>query len=209
VTVETWLLYLATVLVFMSTPGPSHLLMISVSLGNGFRRSLATAAGDLSANVIQMTLAGFGLAAVITTSRYGFAIVKWGGVAYLCWLGIRQIVSSFRSTAATNRPSPASLKQLWLRGFVTSAANPKAVVFFAALFPQFISPEHAVAPQVAVLGGTYLLLDACFLCAYGSGASWLSQKISGRGRRISDCIAGAGLIGAAILLGMRSSQSSG
>ncbi|MFT6270420.1 MAG: threonine/homoserine/homoserine lactone efflux protein [Alphaproteobacteria bacterium] len=55
---DTWLLYLGTILLFMSTPGPSHLLMISVSMSNGFSRSLATAAGDLSANAIQIVLAG-------------------------------------------------------------------------------------------------------------------------------------------------------
>ena len=64
-TSETWFLYIGTILLFMSTPGPSHLLMISVSMTNGFHRSLATAAGDLSANSIQIILAGFGLAAIV------------------------------------------------------------------------------------------------------------------------------------------------
>jgi len=76
-TTEVWTLYVGTVLLFMSSPGPSHLLMISVSMSNGFRRSLATASGDLSANVIQIILAGLGLATIVTASRYGFEIVKW------------------------------------------------------------------------------------------------------------------------------------
>ena len=75
-TFDTWGIYLATVLVFMSTPGPSHLLMISVSMTNGYRRSLATAAGDLSANAIQMTLAGTGLATLLMTSELGFSVIK-------------------------------------------------------------------------------------------------------------------------------------
>ncbi len=83
-TAETWLLYVGTVLLFMSTPGPSHLLMLSTSLSNGFRRSLATAAGDLSANAVQIILAGMGLAAVVSASRYGFTVIKWAGVSYLC-----------------------------------------------------------------------------------------------------------------------------
>ncbi|MDC0435105.1 LysE family translocator, partial [bacterium] len=95
-TIQNWWLYVATVLVFMSTPGPSHLLMISVGMTNGFRRSLATGAGDLSANLIQMTLAGFGLATVLLASEYGFTILKWCGVTYLAWMGIRQIVASFK-----------------------------------------------------------------------------------------------------------------
>ena len=64
-TTETWLLYVTTTLVFMSTPGPSHLLMLSTSMANGFRRSLATAAGDLTANALQMLAAGLGLAALM------------------------------------------------------------------------------------------------------------------------------------------------
>ena len=134
-TIDTWLLYIGTVLIFMSTPGPSHLLMLSVSMSNGFPRSLATAAGDLTANAIQMLLAGLGLAAIVTASRYGFAIVKWAGVSYLVWIGLRQILASLRKPSGSSTAPLISMRQLWLRGFVTSAANPKAMVFFAALFP--------------------------------------------------------------------------
>ena len=68
--------------------------MLSVSMSNGFQHSLATAAGDLSANVIQILLAGLGLAALVTAPRYGIAIIKWVGVSYLSWVGARQIIAS-------------------------------------------------------------------------------------------------------------------
>jgi len=204
---EVWLVYLGTVLLFMSTPGPSHLLMISASMSNGFRRSLATAAGDLSANAIQMMLAGLGLAAIVTTSRYGFAVIKWAGVAYLVWMGVRQIISSYRQQDGQIAIAPASALNLWLRGFVTSAANPKAIVFFAALFPQFIDPARNVAGQLAVLGITYLLIDGMFLAAYGKGASLLAARVSGASRMLIDRVAGAGMIGAAIPLGLRTNDS--
>ena len=202
-TTETWLLYVGTVLVFMITPGPSHLLMFSTSMSNGFPRSLATAAGDLAANAIQIVLAGFGLAAVITGSRYGLLAVKWAGVAYLVWIGVRQILNSFRQDEEPAAVPLISAKRLWARGFITSASNPKAVVFFAALFPQFLSQQYALAPQIAVLGATYLLIDACFLVSYGKGASWLAEKIRGRRRILIDRVAGAGIVGAAVLLGLR------
>ena len=203
-TVDTWLLYVGTVLLFMSTPGPSHLLMLSVSMSNGFRRSLATAGGDLTANAIQILLAGLGLAAVVTASRYGFVIIKWAGVAYLVWVGVRQIIASFRNRQAESGAGDVSAWQLWLRGFVTSAANPKAVVFFAALFPQFLDPQAALAPQMAILGATYLFIDGCFLAAYGKGASWIAAKLHSRYRAWVDRAAGASLIAAALLLGLRS-----
>lgn len=207
-TLETWLTYLGLILLFMSTPGPSHLLMISVGMKNGFRRSLATAAGDLTANTIQMCLTAFGLAAILMSSRYGFQIIKWAGVAYLAWMGVRQILVSFRSTNQSNNVPQRSLSKLWMAGFITSAANPKAVVFFAALFPQFIDPSSPLAFQLVVLGGTYLIVDGLFLSFYGKASSWLAVKVSSSGKVILDRVSGIGLIGCAILLGLKTQQSS-
>ncbi len=133
---ETWIVYVAAVLVLMSTPGPSQLLMLSNSVANGFRRSLATACGDLTANLGQMLAAGLGLAALLLAFDNALTIIKWAGVAYLIWLGVRMLRRSGRtvSTAGVGT-SRVTLKALWLQGFLTSTANPKAVVFFAALFP--------------------------------------------------------------------------
>ena len=207
-TLETWLLYVGTVLIFMSTPGPSHLLILSVSMSHGFRKSLATAAGDLTANAIQILLAGLGLAALVTSSRYGFVVVKWAGVAYLVWIGIRQIIASFGPGSDSPDVTEVSLLRLWLRGFITSAANPKAVVFFAALFPQFLDPQNALLPQIAILGLSYIAIDGCFLVSYGKGASWIAQKLRGRHKAVLDRAAGSGLIIAAVLLGLRANERS-
>ncbi len=205
---DTWLLYVATVLILMITPGPSHLLMLSVSLSNGFRRSLATAAGDLTANTLQIMLAGFGLAALIASSQHGLTIIKWAGVAYLVWIGVRQILASFHGGNGSTELPPATLRVLWFRGFVTSAANPKAIVFFAALFPQFLDPQHSLAPQIAILGASYIFIDACFLACYGKGADWLKQKLQGRHKTWIQRAAGTSLIAAAILLGLRANERS-
>lgn len=203
-TFDTWLLYIGTILLFMSSPGPSHLLMISVSMSNGFERSLATAAGDLSANAIQILLAGFGLAAAIMTSQYGFTILKWLGVAYLVWMGVKTIVASFKKQG-TEQPSPiASLKSLWLRGFITSAANPKAVVFFAALFPQFINSQAPIFMQILILGSTYIVVDGLFLAMYGKGASWIAHRVTGHFKNWIERVSGTGLILTAVLLGFKS-----
>ncbi|MEM7585160.1 MAG: LysE family translocator [Acidobacteriota bacterium] len=202
-TLDTWILYVSTVLVLMSTPGPSHLLMLSVSMSNGFRRSLATAIGDLTANAIQMTLAGLGLAAVLTASQLWFGVVKWLGVTYLAWIGLRLILKSFQQASDPEPTPPAAVRTLWLRGFVTSAANPKAVVFFAALFPQFLDPGRALVPQVLILGMTYLIIDGMFLLSYGRGASWIADKLSQRTRPWIDRASGACLLGTAILLGLK------
>jgi len=204
--VEVWAAYVGAILVMMSTPGPSQLLILSVSLTNGFRRSLATACGDLSANVLQMLAAGLGLAALLQTSAVAFSVVKWAGVAYLVYLGLRMIRRSFAGVhlGADQRPTP--LHRLWLRGFLTSAANPKAIVFFAALFPQFLDPALAFWPQWTILAITYLVIDGTILSLYAALADALAQRLSGRGRVWVDRIAGGSMIGAAVLLGLRGVQ---
>jgi threonine/homoserine/homoserine lactone efflux protein len=203
-TFEIWALYVATVLALMSTPGPSQLLMLSNSASHGFRRSLATAAGDLTANALQMIAAGFGLAALIAASGNALAVIKWFGVAYLIWLGIRMIrkADPYRSSQMPDS-TPIAIKTLWLQGFITSAANPKAIVFFAALFPQFIQPDRAFGQQFLILSATYIVMDGVFLSAYGAGASWIAQKFKGGARAWIERIGGGFMIGAAILLGMK------
>ncbi|MDJ0908126.1 MAG: LysE family transporter [Woeseiaceae bacterium] len=204
---DTWKLYLLTVLVFMSTPGPSHLLMLSNSASHGFRRSLATAAGDLTANFLQMLAAGFGLAAILAAASGAFTIVKWLGVAYLVYLGLRMIVGAGRSANGSARFQPASIRTLWLQGFVTSAANPKAVVFFAALFPQFMHPDQPFVAQFAILAATYIVIDGLFLAAYGAGAEWISSRFRGNARTWIERAGGMFMLVAALLLGLKSLRS--
>ena len=202
---DVWTLYIATVLALMSTPGPSQLLMLTNSGVHGFRRSLATATGDLSANALQMLAAGLGLAAVIATSAAALAVIKWAGVAYLIWLGIRMIRRAKPDDPGFDgRRAKASLRNLWMQGFLTSAANPKAVVFFAALFPQFITAQSPFWPQFLILSATYIVLDGLFLSAYGLGSSWIVARFKGNARVWIERIGGGFMIGAAVLLGLKS-----
>ncbi len=199
---DTWITYVATVLLLMSTPGPSQLLMLSNSATNGLRRGLFTAAGDLTANLLQMLAAGLGLAALIATSGNALAVIKWLGVAYLVFLGVRQIMGV--KNKAAKKAQRTSRKALWMQGFITSAANPKAVVFFAALFPLFIDGALPFWPQFAILSATYLTLDGLFLTAYGGSASWLAARLKGPARLWLDRIGGSFMILAAMLLGLKS-----
>ena len=121
-----------------------------------------------------MTAAAFGLAAIIATSASVLVWVKWLGVAYLAWIGLQLILSKPResgpSAAQSARPA-----LLFRQGFLTSSANRFAVVFFGALFPQFIDPGAPILPQLLVLGGTYLVVDGGILiiwAAVGSPDAW-------------------------------------
>ncbi|WP_170377433.1 LysE family translocator [Ruegeria atlantica] len=199
---DIWITYVITVLLLMSTPGPSQLLMLSNSATNGLKRGVFTAAGDLTANLLQMLAAGFGLAAIIAASGTALAVIKWLGVAYLVFLGVKMIVKADRKTTQT--APRASRKALWMQGFITSAANPKAVVFFAALFPLFIDGTLPFWPQFAILSATYLTIDGLFLTAYGGSASWLALRLKGSARLWLDRAGGGFMIVAALLLGLKS-----
>jgi len=201
VPVETYLAYLATVGIFFATPpGPSQLLMIANSMTHGLRPSLATAAGDLSANALQMTAAAFGLAAVLATSAEALQFVKWAGVAYLVYVGIR----TFRGTSPVLR-SAAGVDgaRLYRQGFFTSAANPKAVFFFAALFPQFIDSGLAIWPQLLILGATYIAVDGTILVIYGSASERVAGRLGGGLMRSINRVSGGLMIAAAALLAFK------
>ena len=197
--VETYLIYLGVLAAFFVTPpDTSQLLIISNSLRHGLRRSLATVVGDLSANSIQMTLAAFGLTAVVATSADALWIIKWLGVAYLAWIGFKLIFSREQADA----PTPAG-GHLFRQGFVTSMANPYAVVFFCALFPQFIDTARPVWPQLLILGVTYLLVDGVILVLWG----WTARRTLGQFKSMThqwvNRVSGTLMLGAAVLLGLK------
>lgn len=169
-TVDAYLIYLAAVAVFFATPpDTSQLLIISNSIRHGLRQSVYTIAGDLSANCIQMTAAAFGLATIISASATAFIWIKWFGVAYLAWIGVQLILSKDQKSTVS-KASPNSPIRLFRQGFVTSMANPFAIVFFAALFPQFINPNAEILPQLLVLGITYIVIDGAILLFWGAFA---------------------------------------
>jgi len=198
--VETYLIYLGVLAAFFATPpDTSQLLIVSNTLRHGLRRSLATVAGDLSANTVQMTLAAFGLTAVIAANADALWVVKWAGVAYLAWIGVRLMLS--RGEAET--PGAAASGRLFRQGFLTSSANPYAVVFFGALFPQFIDAGAPILPQLLILGVTYLVVDGIVLLLWG----WAAQRTLGRVKALTGVwlnrVSGLLMVGAAVLLGLK------
>ncbi|MEE9429121.1 MAG: LysE family transporter, partial [Paracoccaceae bacterium] len=129
-----------------------------------------------------------------------FTVFKYLGVAYLIWIGIRMIRDASRPRTA--KPAPSG-SELFRRGFMTSAANPYAVVFFAALFPQFIDLNASIAQQVAILGITYLLIDGAILIAMGTSATRLVAALGSKLEKWFGIVSGIGLIIAAIAIAFR------
>ncbi len=198
--IETYLIYLSAVFVFFATPpDTSQLLIISNSIRYGLRRSAFTIIGDLSANCIQMTAAAFGLAAIITTSAHAFILIKWLGVCYLAFIGLKLIFSSEQGRHTHSRVSGNSI-QLFRQGFVTSMANPFAIVFFGALFPQFIDVMRPVFPQLFILGVTYLVVDGLLLIAWGFLGDRAASVLANYSVSLVNKVCGGLMLGAALLL---------
>ena len=175
----------------------------------GVRGTLPTISGDLTANSLQMLAAALGLGAIVTQSESVFLVLKWCGVAYLAWLGISRIRRASTARLGSMEPGPrVSVRVRYAQGFLTSASNPKAVVFFAALFPQFIDPTSGLALQLVVLGVTFLVLDGLAVAVYASTSNRLAQRLSIGGRmERQERVTGAVLLGAAGLLALKGAPS--
>jgi homoserine/homoserine lactone efflux protein len=161
-------LFIVTETLLCLTPGPAVLLVLSQALGGGVRVSLGASLGILAGNTLYFLLSATSVGALIVASPTVFIILKWLGAGYLVWLGIgalRGTAPAFAVTADTDR-SPSLLRRVG-QGFFVQTTNPKALLFFTALLPQFIDPALPVARQIAVLGLASIVIEFGVLSLYG------------------------------------------
>ncbi|HTQ79374.1 MAG TPA: LysE family translocator [Thermoanaerobaculia bacterium] len=165
---STWLLFALTEILLCLTPGPAVLFVLSHGLTQGRRASLWANAGILSANGFYFCLSALGLGAVLLRSHRVFLAVQYAGALYLVYLGVQTIrgagLSPLRESA--ERTETRGWRTL-TRGFALQAANPKALLFFVALLPQFLSLRQAIVPQMVVLGLTSEVIEFLVLASYG------------------------------------------
>lgn len=199
-TFNTWVVFVITETVLSLTPGPAVLFVISQGLRHGGTKSIWANLGILSCNAFYFLLSATGLGALLLASHELFLLIKWLGAAYLIYLGIMTFVSrnpeGSLSRENANLP-PTSGPRLWLRGFALQAANPKALIFFTALLPQFINPAEPIIWQVLILGLSSVVSEFFVLMGYGvlaGRASHLAHQP--RFARLTDRIAGVLLVGA-------------
>ena len=169
---ETWSLFFLTETALCLTPGPAVLFVLSQGLGGGAAASIRANLGILTGNALYFLLSATGLGAILLASYDLFFCIKWVGAAYLVWLGIRALRAT--STVLAAESSPVS-GRVFARAFAVQASNPKAIVFFTALLPQFIDPAGDVPVQVAILAATSIAVEFSVLAMYGTFASRLSR----------------------------------
>jgi threonine/homoserine/homoserine lactone efflux protein len=153
---ETWLAFLLASAALLAIPGPTILLVIGQSLGAGKGRTLPLIAGVALGDLTAMTLSLAGLGALLAASSLAFTILKWGGAAYLVWLGVKLWRAPVSATAAP----PLSARRAFRDAYVVTALNPKSIAFFVAFVPQFLSGSHAFLPQAVILVSSFVTLAA-------------------------------------------------
>lgn len=187
-------------LVLCLSPGPSVLLVNSLSL-TGARKSAGIAtSGVLAANGIYFLVALLGLTTIINLSVEAFYIVKWAGAGYLTWVGLKIIYDSF-SLAETERKSVSPTKAL-SQGFLTQAANPNLIFYFTAILPQFIDPTAHASSQMLILGVSSLLVEGLVLLLYAQIGDFVHRTGSPVARTWINRVGGGLLVGAAVMLSL-------
>jgi threonine/homoserine/homoserine lactone efflux protein len=191
--------FLAFAVVLVLIPGPDFAVVTKNTLVGGRQRGRWTALGVSSSNLVQGTAAAFGVSALIVRVQPLFEAVKWAGVGYLAYLGAQAIRSALRGQyqPADEADGDGQARGLagWRQGFISNITNPKVLVFYLAVLPQFLTPGAslgwllALAWSHAVLGQSYLQLLVTGL--HGARRLLVRRRV----RRSLDATTGAVLLG--------------
>ncbi|MGE0355520.1 MAG: LysE family transporter [Burkholderiales bacterium] len=164
---SVWITYFVATVILSVSPGPGVFSSLAAGLNHGFRRGMWNAVGMQAANFVLMGVVSVGLGAILLASETLFAAVKWGGVAYLVWLGF----ATWRSEphhfdARADAPKGRDSREVFLKGFLVNLTNPKGIIFYAAVLPQFIDVARPQFAQYAILGVTTLVVDLAVMAGY-------------------------------------------
>jgi threonine/homoserine/homoserine lactone efflux protein len=158
------------------------MLVVTFALTRDARAGVGASLGILAANAGYFVLSATSLGAVLVASWELFSLIKWLGAAYLIWLGLHMIVDAVRGSGSAASPAASSDGRLspFTTGLLTQGANPKLLIFFTAILPQFIDPAAPVAVQVAILGVSSVIIELIVLCLYVAACrrarSWAGER---------------------------------
>lgn len=163
------LLFIGAELIFSLTPGPTVMLISAYGFKGGFRDALAAIAGTQTGNTLWYVICVTGLGALITASPLLFNAIKLLGAAYLIWLGASALWKSRR--AGDDTPGPKLMGKPYLQATLTQLGNPKAILFFGALVPQFLDTHAPLLAQYLIMFAVTFVGESIILTFYGGLAA--------------------------------------
>ncbi len=191
--------FIALEIVLCFIPGPAVLSVVGAALSQRKHAGFATALGILTGNALFFVVSALGVASLIIASRAAFMTIKWCGAAYLAYLGFRALLA--RASGATNSiPAPTgnAVRRGWINGTVVQLSNPKALIFFTAILPQFIDPRGPLLLQIVILGIAGLAVEFGVLSFYIACAERISRRgVDSASQVLAERIGGVFLIGVA------------
>lgn len=194
---DLWLLTFATAIGLSLTPGPNGLLALTHGARFGLRPTVATILGGALGFLLLIAASLAGMGALLAASEAAFAAAKWAGAAYLVYLGIRlwrAPAPAPSAPAQRHAHEAAHPARLFMDGLLVALSNPKALLFYAAFLPQFMRPEAAYATQLALLGGTFLVVEIAYELLLAGLAVRVAPWLTRHGRAFNR-ITGATFIG--------------
>jgi threonine/homoserine/homoserine lactone efflux protein len=193
---HTLLLFSIVAFVGIATPGPTVLLALTNGSRFGVRSSLPGMAGAVLSDFVLISAVAIGLGALLAASEFWFSAVKWVGVAYLAYLGIRLIRSngSFAVPDKPSSPNQASARAIFLRSFFVAVTNPKGYLFFSAFLPQFIAPTEPQIPQYIALAVTFASIDFVVMLGYALAGAHAIRLLRAKGALWLDRLCGGALL---------------
>jgi len=194
--------FIVATAILIIAPGPAVSLIVANSLAYGTRQTLASVAGISLATAGYLIVTFFSMASFLLLLADWFELLRWAGVAYLVYLGYRmwRRRPTDIDAEATRAASPL---RLFIQGFLTNATNPKLLIFYGAFFPQFIDPDLALRPQLAILCVTFFMIAATLDTGYATLAGRVRLWFrSSNARRWMDRVSGTLLIGAGLGLAL-------
>lgn len=197
---QIWLFFVTTEAVLSMTPGPAVLFVLSHGIRHGARKSVWASCGILTSNAMYFALSATSLGALIVASYKLFFVMKWIGAAYLIYLGLSSFLGNSSLLKLPEQDAVSrSGKRILRDGFVLQAANPKALLFFTAILPQFIDTHRNVAFQILILGTSSIVVEFLILFISGQLAGRAATAVRNpRFEKVTNGIAGLMLIGAGV-----------
>lgn len=178
---DNLLAFALAALVLIAVPGPSVLFVIGRALALGRKGGLLSVLGNAAGEVVQIAAVALGVGVVLAQSLLLFSVVKFAGAAYLVYLGIQAIRHRGGGPTAADPASPTSTARVLREGFIVGATNPKSIVFFVAVLPQFVDYSAGAIPvQLGTLGAAFLLIalvsDSTWALAAGTARHWFARS---------------------------------